>query len=109
MKNITKTIKNKTKKQISRHLNMLSSTLGSYLYENMLAKKGTNGAIWASDRVIWVRQDFCYILILWLNLILPKILKNGVYVINIDEYTSVKTQWIALYVNSNELTYFSSL
>ena len=28
-------------------------------------------------------------------------IKDGVYVINLDEYKSVETHWIALYVNGN--------
>ena len=28
---------------------------------------------------------------------LPKTIKNGAYVINLDEYTDVGTYWIALY------------
>ena len=31
---------------------------------------------------------------------LPK-LKDGAYVINLDEYKSIRTRWIALYVNGN--------
>ena len=31
---------------------------------------------------------------------LPKV-KNGAYVINLDEYESIGTHWIALYVNGN--------
>ena len=38
---------------------------------------------------------------------LPKI-KNGAYVINLDEYKSVGTHWIALYVNANNVVYFGS-
>ena len=38
---------------------------------------------------------------------LPKI-KDGAYVINLDEYESIETHWIALYVNSNNVTYFDS-
>ena len=44
---------------------------------------------------------------------LPK-MKDGAYVINLDEYKSIKTHWIALYVNSNngsasgDATYFDS-
>ena len=37
---------------------------------------------------------------------LPKI-KDVVYVINLDEYESIRTHWIALYVNNN-VTYFDS-
>ena len=38
---------------------------------------------------------------------LPK-LKDGTYVINLDEYKSIETHWIALYVNDNHVTYFDS-
>ena len=38
---------------------------------------------------------------------LPK-LKDGGYVINLDEYESIGTHWIALYVNDNNVTYFNS-
>ena len=38
---------------------------------------------------------------------LPKI-KDGAYVINLDEYESIETHWIALYVNSNKVTYSDS-
>ena len=39
---------------------------------------------------------------------LPKTLKNGAYVINLDEYADARTHWIALYVKNNEITYFDS-
>ena len=38
---------------------------------------------------------------------LPKI-KDGTYVIKRDEYKSIETHWIALYVNGNNITYFDS-
>ena len=38
---------------------------------------------------------------------LPKI-KDGVYIINFDEYESIGTNWIALYVNAKNITYFDS-
>ena len=40
---------------------------------------------------------------------LPKI-KDGAYVINLDEYSDVGTHWVALYVqNDNSVIYFDSL
>ena len=39
---------------------------------------------------------------------LPKTIKNGAYVINLDEYEVVCTNWIPLYVKDNEITYFDS-
>ena len=38
---------------------------------------------------------------------LPKT-KDGAYIINFDEYESIGTNWIALYVNSKNITYFDS-
>ena len=37
----------------------------------------------------------------------PKI-KDGVYVINLDEYKSIRTQSIALYVIAENVTYFDN-
>ena len=34
--------------------------------------------------------------------------KNGVYVINLDEYHDFGTHWVALYVNNKTVTYFDS-
>ena len=39
---------------------------------------------------------------------LPKTIKNGAYIINLDEYADVGTHWIALYVKNNGITYFDS-
>ena len=39
---------------------------------------------------------------------LPKTIKNGAYVINLDEYADVDTHWIALYARNNEVIYFDS-
>ena len=39
---------------------------------------------------------------------LPKKIKDGAYVINLDEYADVGTHWIALFCNGNEIVYFDS-
>ena len=39
---------------------------------------------------------------------MPKTIKNGAYVINLDAYADVGTHWIALYVKNNEVIYFDS-
>ena len=39
---------------------------------------------------------------------LPKTIKDGAYVINLDEYADVGTHWIALFCNKNEIVYFDS-
>ena len=35
-------------------------------------------------------------------------IKNGVYIINLDEYEPIETHWIALYVNAKNVTYYDS-
>ena len=39
---------------------------------------------------------------------LPDKIKYGAYKINLDEYSDIGTHWIALYVNSETITYFDS-
>ena len=40
---------------------------------------------------------------------LPKKIKYGAYVINLDEYAGVETHWIALYALDNDVIYFEGL
>ena len=35
-------------------------------------------------------------------------IKDGAYIINLDEYSDFGTHWVALYVNNNDVTYFDS-
>ena len=39
---------------------------------------------------------------------LPDQIKDGTYVINLDEYSDIGTHWIPLYVNNITFTYFDS-
>ena len=39
---------------------------------------------------------------------LPDKIKDGAYVINLNEYSDIGTYWIALYVNNKTATYFDS-
>ena len=39
---------------------------------------------------------------------LPNSIKNGAYVINLDEYRDIGTHWVALYVNNKNIIYFGS-
>ena len=34
--------------------------------------------------------------------------KDGAYITNLDEYDSIRTRWIAVYVNNDNVTYFDS-
>ena len=35
-------------------------------------------------------------------------IKDGAYIINLDEYSDIGTHWVALYVHNNDVTYFDS-
>ena len=37
-----------------------------------------------------------------------KKIKDGAYIINLDEYADIGTHWIALFCNRNEIVYFDS-
>ena len=39
---------------------------------------------------------------------LPKKIKNGTYIIDLDEYANVSTYWIALFCKKYEIVYFDS-
>ena len=39
---------------------------------------------------------------------LPKKMKDGAYVINLEKYADVGIDWIALFFNRNEIIYFDS-
>ena len=39
---------------------------------------------------------------------LPNSITNGDYVINLDEYRDIGTNWVALYVNNKTIIYFDS-
>ena len=38
---------------------------------------------------------------------LPKI-RDRAYIINLDEYSNIRTHWVALYAHNNNVTYFDS-
>ena len=38
---------------------------------------------------------------------LPRI-RDGTYMINLDEFSDIGTHWIAVYVQNNDVTYFDS-
>ena len=129
LKVVTKTIKNKTREQKGGFLSMLRGTLGASLLGDLLTKnlsgKGTvragEGFLRAGELIKkmpphpltnFERQEY-YKNEPRFNGIysrdnLPKTIKNGAYLINLDEYADVGTHWIALYVKDNEITYFDS-
>ena len=39
---------------------------------------------------------------------LPNKIKDGAYIINLDEYSDIGTHWVTLYIQNNVVTYFDS-
>ena len=35
-------------------------------------------------------------------------IKDGAYLINLDEYSDIGTHWVALFIQNNDVTYFDS-
>ena len=54
-----------------------------------------------------MNRDLLVFCVFWKNS-LPKKIKDGAYVINLEEYANVGTHWITLFCNSNEIVYFDS-
>ena len=120
LKGVTKAIKNETKEQKAEFLSMLLGTLGASLFGNFLTGKGTVRAGEGIEKKALIlphpltnfeiteyyenerRFNGVY------SRDLPKTIKNGSYVINLDEYADVDTYWIALYAKNNEVIYFDS-
>ena len=132
LKGVTKTIENETKEQRGGFLGMLLGTLGASLLGNLFT--GGKGMIRACDGIARTGEGSK---INPLNSLLsfhpltnieiseyyasesrfngvysrdnlPKITKNGAYIINLDEYENTGTHWIALFVKTNEVIYFDS-
>ena len=129
LKGATKTIKNKIEEQKGSFLSMLLGTLGASLLGKLLtgrgfvrAGEGTIRAGYGSsikkalipphplanfEIKDYYENEFRFNGV-YSRDNLPKIIKNGAYVINLDEYADVGTHWIALYIENNEVIYFDS-
>ena len=130
LKGVSETIKNETKEQKGGFLSMLLGTLGASLLGHLLTGKGFlragEGTIRAGygssikKKVVIPPHPLTNFEIkeyyendprfhgVYSRDNLPKTIKNGAYVINLDEYADVGTRWIALYVKNNEIIYFDS-
>ena len=127
LKGVTKTIKNETKHQKCGFLSTLLGTLGASLLGNLLTAKGI---VREGEGTVRAGKEFKKALIpphlltnfeikdyyeneprfkgVYSRDNLPKTIKNGAYVINLDEYADVGTHWIALYVKNKKVIYFDS-
>ena len=131
LKGVTKTIENETKEQRGKFLSMLLGTLRASLLGNLLA--GGKEIVRAGEGVIradeGVKKKLNFLLpfhpLINLEISeyyknepkfngvysrdnLPKTIKKGAYVINLDEYTDTGTHWIALFVKPKYTVYFDS-
>ena len=130
LKGVTKTIKNETKEEKGGFLTMLLGTLGASLLGNLSTGKGFVRAGEGTIRAVYGSSikkkalipphpltdfekkeyyendprfnDVCS------RDSLPKTIKNGAYLINLDEYEDVGTHQIVLYVKNKEVIYFDS-
>ena len=132
LKGVTKTIENETKEQRGGFSSMLLGALGASLLGNLLSGKGLaragEGIVRAGEGVKKKQQKFSLMPFHPLANIeineyykneprfngvysrnnLPKIIKKGAYVINLDEYANIGTHWIALFVKPKYTVYFDS-
>ena len=126
LKGVTETIKNETKEQKGGFLSMLLGTLGASLLGNLLTGKGVVRAGYGNNKGKGVvRAGYgnqlkkigflipphsltnfeiqkYYQNELWFNGVysrnnLPNKIKDGAYVINLDEYKDTGTRWVALF------------
>ena len=132
LKGMTKTIKNETKEQKGGFLSMLLDTLGASLLGDLLAKKlSGKGTVRAGEESLRAGEGIKKKELMpadpstnfeiqeyykneprfngvYSGDNLPKTIKSGAYVINLDECEDVGKHWIALYVKDNEITYVDS-
>ena len=128
LKGVTETIKNETKEEKGGFLSMLLGTLGASLLGNLLTGKRTvraaEGTVRAGKGILkkaltrphpltnFEIRKYCENEPRFNGVYsrdnLPMTIKNGAYVINLDEYADVSTHWIALYAKNNEVIYFDN-
>ena len=127
LKGFTKSIATQTREQKGGFLSMLLGTLGVSLLGHLLSEKGVmrggEGGVRAGEGVKNKKKQFNTILLMPPHPLtnfeindyyanepkfngvfsrdsLPRTIKNGDYVINLDEHGDIGTHWIALYVKS---------
>ena len=136
LKGVSETIQHEAKEQRGGFLSMLLGSLGASLLGDILSKglsgKGVIRAVEGTIRAGYgSKRPSLKILTLPAHPLtnfeiqeyyqneprfngvfsrdnLPNTIKNGAYVINLDEYHDIGTHWVALYVNNKTITYFDS-
>ena len=116
VKGVNETIQNKAKKQKGGFLSMLLSTLGVSLLGKLLKEVNELKGQQYLDKEWWeqVTEQVVLLRIFNATLSFNKIwnnlsrIRDRAYVINLHEYESIGTHWIALYVNGNNIIYFDN-
>ena len=126
LKGVGETIQNEAKEQRGGFLSMLLGTLGASLLGDVLSKGlSGKGVIRAGEGAIragygskrppltnFERQEYYQNEPRFNGVFsrdnLGSTVKNGDYVINLDEYHDIGTHWVALYVNNKTIIYFDS-
>ena len=137
LKGVSETIQHEAKEQRGGFLSMLLGTLGASLLGDILSKGlSGKGVIRAGEGTIRAgygskRPYLIFFLTIPAHPLtnfeiqeyyqneprfngvfsrdnLSNTIKNGAYVINLDEYHDIGTHWVALYVNNKIVTYFDS-
>ena len=129
LKGATKTIENETKEQRAGFLSMLLGTLGASMLGNLLSGKGLaragEGIVRAGEGTSKKKLNSLLPFHPLTNIEiseyyanepkfngvysrnnLPKTIKKGAYVINLDEYENTGTHWVALFVKPKYTIYF---
>ena len=117
LKGVSETNKNETKKH-KKVYPLLSGTLGASLLGNMLAGRGIVRAFYGNKKNLIPSHPLTNFEVqkyyqneprfngVYARDKLTKAIKDGTYVINLDEYADVGTHWIALYVKNTEIIFF---
>ena len=128
LKGVSETIQNEVKEQKGGFLSIVLGTLGASLLVSMLAGKGKNRAGEGFIRAGYGSKKRSFntthpltnfeIQKYYQNETrfngvysrdnVPDKIKDGAYVINLDEYSDIGTHWIALYALNNNVTYLDS-
>ena len=112
LKGVGETIQNKAKEQRVGFLSILLSTLGASFLGDVVFNRRGKGCIRAgygskNFEIQMYYQNESKFNGVYSRDNLPNRIKDGAYVINLDEYSNIETHWVALYVNKT-VTYFDS-
>ena len=112
LKRVTETVQNEVKEQKRGFLSILLGILGASLLGNLLTGQGAivksqgRGINRAGNEIQKYYQNEPRFNNVYSRDHLTEI-KDGAYIINLNEYSDIGTHWVALYVH-NDVTYFDS-